>query len=836
MRVPLRSRSLAVVVLAAAAADVRAAAPPPAALARDGRALLPVVVGKDAPPAVRDAAAELAKYLGRIAGAGFAVEAGDGTRGVVLGRPADFPRLPFEAKFGAGPLDREDYLVRSHGGNLYLIGATDLAVSHAAWDLLHRLGYRQFFPGETWEVVPSVPTIAVAADDRQRPSFHARRIWYNWGLWGYNDGPYRDWCRRNRMAKGLDLNSGHAYEAVVAANRAEFDRHPEYYALLGGKRELRPDIKFCVSNPGLRKLVADHAARTLRANPAADSVSLDPSDGGGWCECPECRRMGSVSDRVATLANEAAAAANGLGLGPKYVGVYAYNLHAAPPAVRVHPNVIPSATTAFIGGGLSFDQVVAGWQRQGATMGVYDYLSVVDWDWNLPRGGAAARLKHVTEFLPKVHGMGVRFYDAEAGDCWGPCGLGYYTAGRVLWDVAEAKRSAAILDDFLAKAFPGAEGPVRAFYQLTTEDTRRRPPSDLVGRMYRHLDAAGRAAADPRVRARIDHLILYTRHAELYYAKAAGTGTTEAVARHAYRIRTTMMVHSYGLWCRLVSQAAALDPKHPWKDERPYTAADVAGMLADGIAKNQPAEPGFDGVEYSSRLVPAAGRLGLPRVAEGSWPAAPQDHQRYLVWLPEKGGTLDLTVTVRKVWQNRLPKLSLYSPQEVSLGPVATDESYRPDGRPAAVRLRTPHGGLHRVEAVDGGDHTRIEWPAGVPVTVESGIDTPAVTSHFRGAWTLYFYVPRGTRVIGGWSSRVANWAPRPSGRLLDPDGREALDFATAEEGWFKVPVPPGRDGRLWKFDQCQGQRLLMTVPPYLARRAEDLLLPAEVVEADAKN
>jgi hypothetical protein len=48
------------------------------------------------------------------------------------------------------------------------------------------------------------------------------------------------------------------------------------------------------------------------------------------------------------------------------------------------------------------------------------------------------------------------------------------------------------------------------------------------------------------------------------------------------------------------------------------------------------------------------------------------------------------------------------------------------------------------------------------------------------------------------------------------------------------VPVKPGEDGRLWKFHQCAGQRLLMTVPPYLARSGKELLLPAEVVEKDA--
>jgi hypothetical protein len=99
--------------------------------------------------------------------------------------------------------------------------------------------------------------------------------------------------------------------------------------------------------------------------------------------------------------------------------------------------------------------------------------------------------------------------------------------------------------------------------------------------------------------------------------------------------------------------------------------------------------------------------------------------------------------------------------------------------------------------------------------------------------WTLYAYVPKGTKVIGGWSSRVEGWAPRPAGHLVDPTGKSALNFAAREVGWFKVDVPPGQDGQLGKFDRCVGKRLLMTIPPYLARSAGELLLPAEVVERD---
>ena len=38
----------------------------------------------------------------------------------------------------------------------------------------------------------------------------------------------------------------------------------------------------------------------------ADSVSVDPSDGLGWCECEACAAMGSISDRAVTLANAVA--------------------------------------------------------------------------------------------------------------------------------------------------------------------------------------------------------------------------------------------------------------------------------------------------------------------------------------------------------------------------------------------------------------------------------------------------------------------------------------------------------------------------------------------------
>lgn len=834
MRLLTPAIPLVALLLLAPFTALNAAEAPLVELSRANKALWPIVISPKASPAVQDLAKELAAYLEKLSGAPFTVETGEGSRGIVLGQPGEFARLPLQIAFKPGPFHREEYLLRSHSQGLFLLGASDLAVSHAVWDLLGRLGYRQYFPGPNWEVIPTARDLKLAVDALEQPDFLARRIWYNWGLWGYNNEPYHQWCVRNRATQGFRLNSGHSYDGILAANQAEFAAHPEYYAEIDGQRRTTGgDIKFCISNPGLRKLVVEHAVRTVKASPDVDSISMDPSDGGNWCTCQACRDMGSPSDRALTLANEVAQAINKLGLGEKYVGMYAYNEHSPPPHIKADPHVIISATTAFIRGGYTFDQIIEGWQAQGATTGVYDYLSVVAWDWNLPRGGKGGRLAALQASIPKFHRQGARFYDAESGDCWGPCGLGYYLTSRILWDVDEAEHADAIVEDFLTNAFGQAKEPMREFYRLINQDTSRRPPSDLIGRMYRALAEARKATQDARVQARIDDLILYTRYAELYYAYAAGHASVEDVARHAYRMRKTMMVHSYGLWARLVSQQAALTDGHPLKNEDPFTAAELTQFLTQGIANNQPVDPGFVGVSFSDKLVPAA-PLELPQVAAGSFPNQPQDRQRYFVWLKEGAGELDLKVRVQKVWANRPPELNLYSPQEVTIKAVATNKDYQPDGVERALKLPTPYAGLHRLEVIDGGDHTYIQWPEGMPVTLESGIDTSNVTEHFRGAWTLYFYVPKGTKVVGGWASRIANWAPRISGKLLDGSGREVLDFSKAEEGWFHVPVPAGEDGKLWKFENSQGQRLLMTVPPYLARSGAELLLPAEVVAADA--
>src|SRR5262249_48071390 len=158
--------------------------------------------------------------------------------------------------------------------------------------------------------------------------FLTRDIGYGCGSWNERISLYWDWCARNRLGINLTdrplLESGHAYLGIHAALKDEFAKHPEYLALVGGKRRREGRIQFCIGNPGLRKLVARYATDHFTRNPAASSISLEPSDGLGWCECKECRALGSVSDRVVTLANDAAAAIRARHGKGKLISLYTY--------------------------------------------------------------------------------------------------------------------------------------------------------------------------------------------------------------------------------------------------------------------------------------------------------------------------------------------------------------------------------------------------------------------------------------------------------------------------------------------------------------------------------
>ncbi len=822
---------LTVVVLSLLLLTPTAASAEAVDLADAGKARHSIVVSKQASPRVRAAADVLASYLERISGAEFTVETGNDDRGIVVGTVAEFPQHADKRFRPDDPTGAEDYRLRSHSSGLLLIGASDLAVEHAVWDLLYRLGHRQFFPGEHWEIVPRLSKLTIDVDAIERPDYYARRIWYGFGAAEWSKEHHQAWCARNRATAGLQLNTGHTYEGILKQHAGVFAEHPEYLALVDG---VRRGPKFCLSNDQLRQLIIEHKLKQVADDPSVQSVSMDPSDGGGWCQCDACQRLGSVSDQAVGIANDVAKALEEK-YGDKYVGIYAYSHHAPPPNVRVHPKLVVSVATAFIKGDFTVDQLMSGWQKQGATLGVREYLSVNTWDRDLPGQPRGSSREYIARTIPHFNSQGARFYSAESSDNWGCNGLGYYLASRLLWDTEEANDIDALIDDFLEKGFAGAREPMARFYLLIDGSQKPLLSNNLLGRMYRLLDEARKLETDPAVQQRIADLVLYTRYAELYSDYTSSTGAErqqafEHLLRHAYRMRGTMLVHTQALYRDLANRDKSVtipteaawrvpEGKNPWKSSESFTSAEVDAQIVRGIERRQLLA--FTPVSFSNELVPAA-PLKLEQVQPGKFGSLTRGERQFYTWL-ESPGALELEVTAGLVYANQAPaKLSLFSAKE-TLGQAVGEAEVEGTKQPQLVRLSTEYAGLQRLELSDRGKGTRIEWPAALPITLPATREHPA---NFNGRWSLYFYVPKGTKTIGGYASAGA-------GDLLDPDGQKVHTF-TKSAGYFQVPVGAGQDGKLWKFHNCAGDRILLTVPPYVARSADELLLPAEVVRADA--
>ena len=813
-------------------------------LVSDGRAPLPVVVAADAAPASKQAAATLAEYLGKMSGAAFAVEEGDGKRGIAVGTAAELPALGLSAAFQPEqPTHREDYLLRSHPGGLYVVAATATGVQHAVWDLLYRLGHRHFFPSPHWEIVPRVDELRIAVDTVERPDYYARRIWYGFGAWDYAAKPYAAWCAKNRATSGIELRTGHAYDGILAGNKAEFKAHPEYLGLVGGERK---STKFCISNPGLRQLVVRHALQQFDKDPTLDSVSVDPSDGGGWCECDACAKLGSVSDRALTLANDVAAAVNAKHPG-KLVGMYAYAYHSPPPSLEAHPQVVISVATAFIKGGHTVDDLIRGWSAKAKMLGIREYYSVNTWDRDLPAKARGGNLDYLKRTIPEFHAKGARFLSAESSDNWGPNGLGYYLAARMLWDVDEAKRVDELVEDFLTRAFGAAKTPMREYYRQLDSARPHLVAADQLGRMFRSLEEARRLANSAEVRARLDDLVLYARYVDLYqrYAKAKGEARQaafEALIRHAYRMRTTMLVHAKALYRDLVERDKAVaipaearwqvpEAKNPWKSSKPFAPDELAGFLREGIEHYPLSEVSFEPAAYSDDLV-SAEKLNLPETPSGQWGAG-RGKQVFLTRIERAPAEIELQITGGLISHYRdrgnvrvqLWKLGGASQTGERETLTARDESVVPDGQEHSVELKVAEPGLYRLTVEDGSDRTLVKWASRLPLTIKSTPDEP-MNEHYADGWQLYFYVPKGTKTLGLFGGG--------QGEIRDATGRTAFDLKGREANYYSVAVPDGEDGRLWSVRHGRGPIRLITVPPYFARYPVELLLPAEVVAKDA--
>lgn len=801
-------------------------------LAKSGKALYPIVIANVASEQTVIYATLLAQKLGEISNAKFEIKKSDVAYGIAVGAQDEFAEVQFSKKFDLGnPGEQQGYEIKSNRKGLYIIGATPLAVGYAVYDFLESFGYRYYFPSKKWEIIPDLNILQYESFVRELPDYYHRKIWAGFGIWDEFKNTTDNWNIANKNG-GYALKTGHSYDRIIKENQEQFDKHPEYYALINGKREVNARFpKFCVSNPELRKLVVNHAINEFKNNPEQVGYSVDPSDGGGWCECDACLKIGTPSTRVVLLANEVAAAVRKEFIG-KRIGIYAYNHHSLPPEIDVDKDVVVSVATSFIKGNLTFDEILAGWKQKKAVLGVREYYDVINWSWGMPSKSLASNLTYLNNTIPRFYKQGVRYLNSEASDDWSASGLGYYLANKFLWNIDDAEKAEALKTEFFEKCFGSAAKTMSAYYKYLDGSKPKIVSEDLLGRMYTLLDKARQEAGkSAEINERINDLVLYTRYVEIYLEmqktrKAQKDEKMKLLMDFSARIKQNRVIHTNAMmkskhWKALWTDTAN-HSKINWEIKAEIGGAEIAEILKNGILNNKQLD--FESIDFTEDLIPAP-KLIAKELPLGT--LAPRRGSRYYYTYIDK----DLVPIEMKITGGLITQYRNRGNVKVRLFNIggASDNGTRrtlvdenatvpPDGEEYEIKLYPKQTGLHMIGINDSDDRTKDEW-----INYNKTFKT---AGQLFGVF--YFYVPKGTTVIGFY-------AKSKNGRLINPKGEEITNLKNVE-GYYSFPVGRGEDGKIWSFKGVNGEIKLMTVPAYFTLDPNRFLLPKEVVVADDLN
>lgn len=296
--------------------------------------LLPgtVVVADDASVVERFAAAELARYLGRIANVDVPIAATAPATGMPLYVGTRFANQP------ASKPGHDGYVLHVGDDGVVIAGANERGTLYGVYDLLERLGCRWYYPAidpADPELIPSNPNPALAPFDCAEAAGFEFRVAHPGSMLFNLDVPLGlaqvDWAAKARynilaflQPNNLEATVAYQTSGVVDEMRKRglllegplhcgfnflpnelFDAHPEWFGLGadGGRHRQAPlGPEFCWSNADAVEAFAANAVAWVAEFPFVDIFAFTPNDGGRPCACEPCRER-SPSDWYARLAN-----------------------------------------------------------------------------------------------------------------------------------------------------------------------------------------------------------------------------------------------------------------------------------------------------------------------------------------------------------------------------------------------------------------------------------------------------------------------------------------------------------------------------------------------------
>ncbi|MCZ6679760.1 MAG: DUF4838 domain-containing protein [Candidatus Poribacteria bacterium] len=302
-----------------------------------------IVVADEAIPSEKYAAEEFQRWFGQAIGEQLPLRsaAETATGHVCIGSGA--------AGFDATAMAEEELRIAVESNRIVIAGERPRGTLYGVYQFLEdAIGVRFLTHDHTH--VPDASTLKIPCGTyTYNPPFSFR--------WSY----YRENAEHPEFAARLRVNTvtdderlggktgqtliNHSFHSLVPFSEYGTD-HPEYYALVDGKRDTRPHgggPQLCVTNPEVIEIAAAAAIRYLDEHPELKNVSVSQADTDAYCRCDRCEAVneqeGSPMGAQLTFVNAVAERVERAHPNAK-VGTLAYwYTRKSPKTVRPRPNV-----------------------------------------------------------------------------------------------------------------------------------------------------------------------------------------------------------------------------------------------------------------------------------------------------------------------------------------------------------------------------------------------------------------------------------------------------------------------------------------------------------------
>jgi hypothetical protein len=504
----------------------------------------------------------------------------------------------------------------------------------------------------------------------------------------FREATDKDWAARNRVngsSMALDQSTGgkfiyfpfvHTFYSILPPQKY-FADHPEYYALVDGKRRSER-AQLCLTNPNVLALTIQTVLEWIEEHPEASIYSVSQNDCDGPCECEKCLRVeqeegGAHSGPILQFVN-AVAAEVGKRHPEKLIDTLAYWYSEPPPLhVRPLPNVrirlCPIGTCEAHAYETCKDDAyfmnhLRAWSKITDRLYIWHYVTNFA-HYLLP----FPDFDELAANIPMYEKNGVVGIFLEGDFAEGGGGenaeLRSYVMARLLWNPRVDVNS--VINEFLAACYGKAARPMRAYFDLLHRQVRAAPQGngnhmwiytspgatylsdDFLTQSTRLLQEAETAAADDATKTRVRKARLSVDYVKLMHAKSFEVRNGSYAPANLEQLKTSFGsfmsdVRSYGITQLHEGVPLKVDEENFSKRMRPYDVVtlqnpalrvDVAPELNGRIIRMIDRETGHDALhrpDPGEQAYPDVGGLTLAvypdylaaEAHEAKWELAPQ--------------------------------------------------------------------------------------------------------------------------------------------------------------------------------------------------------------------